>query len=118
MANREFQDDQVWTVPLRTVNAAGQFEPAPAGDVFTVTSDNPALGVAIGTMSDGTSTAVVFTPMVQASTGITYVVSDSAGLAQFTEMVDIVPDVTPTNILLDFASAEIAAQAPPAAPGP
>ncbi len=118
MANFELLDDEILTVPILTQTASGTTEPAPTGDVFTVVSSNPAsLNAVIGTTTAG-APAVVLNALVMASPGLTVTVSDSAGLAIFAQIVDIVPDNTPTNIVLDFAHAVAAPQAAPTAPGP
>ena len=118
MPNYELPDDEVLTVTIKTTNSAGATEPVPAGDTFTVVSSNPAsLQAAIGTDAAG-NPAVVLTPLVQASPGLTITVSDSAGLAQAVQIIDIVADVTPRNVVLDFADAVAVPQAVPAAPGP
>ena len=62
--------------------------------------------------------AVILTPLVQASPGLNVVVADSDGLTAWTQVVDIVQDATPTNIVLDVADAEFAPQAVPTNPGP
>jgi len=117
MANFELPNDEVVTIPILTTNSAGAVEPPPAGDTFTVTSSSASLGVAIGTTAAG-GPAVVMTPMVQLSPGISVEVKDSAGLTAWTQLVDIVADVTPTNIVLDVADATHTAQPVPTAPGP
>lgn len=116
--NFELLDDEVVVVPILTQTAAGVTEPAPAGDVFTVVSSNPAsLNAVIGTTTAG-GPAVVMNALVAASPNITVTVSDAAGLAMATQVVDIVPDNTPTNIVLDFADATSTPQPAPTAPGP
>jgi hypothetical protein len=117
MANFEINDDWVVTATIKTTNSAGDTEPVPPGDVFSVSSSSPSLGVAIGTDASG-NPAVVMTPMVQASPAITVTVGDSAGLTAFSFVVDIVPDVTPTNIVVDLADATHITQPTPTAPGP
>ena len=115
MPNYELKDDTVATIPIQTTNSAGVVEPPPAGDVFSAKSSSPSLGVSIVTSP---SLALVLTPLVQASPGITVTVSDSAGLAVATQIVDIVQDVTPTNVVLDLAAAALTPQPVPLAPGP
>jgi len=118
MPNFEVMNDAVYTVTIKTTNSAGTVEPTPAGDVFTAVSSNPAsLRVAVGTDAAG-NPAVVMTPLVQASPGLTVTVSDSSGLAQFVQIVDIVADVADTNIILDVADATHVSQPVPTAPGP
>lgn len=117
MPNFELPNDEIVTITIETTNQAGAVEPYPAGDVFTAASSSPSLGVAIGTDAKG-NPAVVLTPLVQASPGIVVTVSDSAGLSSATLTVDIVPDVTDTNIILDVSDATHVAQPVPAAPGP
>jgi hypothetical protein len=117
MPNFELPNDEIVTIPIQTTNQAGSVEPVPTGDVFTVASSSPSLGVAVGATAAG-NPAIVLTPTVQASPGIVVTVSDSAGLKLATLTVDIVPDVTPANIVLDVADATHVAQPVPAAPGP
>lgn len=118
MANFELLDDEIVTIPILTQTAAGTTEPVPAGDVFTVVSSNPAsLNAVMGTTSTG-APAVMLNALVQASPGLSFVVSDSAGLVAVTQLVDIVPDNTPTNIVLDLADATHTSQPVPTAPGP
>jgi len=118
MPNFELPNDEVVTITIQTTNASGTVEPVPTGDVFTVVSSNPAsLGAAVGQDAGG-NPAVVLTPLVQTSPNITITVSDSAGLAALTQLVDIVADVTDTNIILDLADATHVSQPVPAATGP
>lgn len=118
MPNFELPNDQVATITIKTTDSAGDVEPAPTGDVFSVVSSAPAsLNAVIGADAAG-NPAVVLTPLVRVSPGINVVVSDSAGLQQFSQMVDIVEDVAPANIVLDLADATHTAQAVPANPGP
>lgn len=115
MPNYELLNDTIATIPVQTTNSAGVVEPPPSGDTFTAVSSLPAsLGVSIITAP----LALVLTPLVQASPGITVTVSDSAGLKVATQLVDIVADATPTNVILDLADATTVAQPVPTAPGP
>lgn len=117
MANYEIKNDTVATIAILTTNSAGTVEPAPAGDTFSVTSSNDAsLKAEIADL--GGAPAVRLTPLVRVSPGITITVSDSAGLQVATQLVDIVEDVTPTNVLLDLADATTVSQPVPTAPGP
>ena len=118
MANFELPNDEVSTITIKATNAGGVTEPIPAGDAFTATSSNPAsLGAVIGLDSAG-NPALVLTPLVAASPGLVVTVADSAGLAKAILIVDIVPDVTPANLILDVADATHVSQLIPAAPGP
>lgn len=118
MPNFELASDEVATITIKTVNAAGSVEPYPAGDVFTAVSSNAAsLGAAIGADASG-NPALILTPLVQASPGISVTVSDSTGLVQAVQLVDIVVDVKPTNVVLDIADAVLSSQTTPTAPGP
>jgi hypothetical protein len=119
MANYELNDDWVVSIPIVTQNSAGVAEPAPSGDVYTAVSSNPAsLNVVVGFMADGTTPAVLMNALVQASPGITVTLTDSAGLTQWVQIVDIVADVTPTNLMMDVANATHTTQAVPAGAGP
>lgn len=116
MPNYELLNDTIATIPVQTTNSAGVVEPPPTGDTFTAVSSLPAsLGVSIITAP---ALSLVLTPLVQASPGITVTVSDSAGLKVATQLVDIVADATPTNVILDLADATTVAQPVPTAPGP
>jgi hypothetical protein len=118
MANYELANDTVATIGIMTTDANGDVVPMPAGDVFTVVSSNPAsLTAAIGATAAG-GPAVVLTPLVKVSPGLTVTVSDSKGLPQDVQIVDIVNDVTPRNVVLDLAGAATVAQPVPTAPGP
>lgn len=116
--NIQLANDTIETITIVTTDAAGATVAAPAGDVFTVVSSNPAsLTAAIGTDKSG-APAVVLTPLVQVSPGLTFTVTDSAGLASDAQGVDIVADLAPKAIGLDIADATTVAQAVPTAPGP
>jgi hypothetical protein len=118
MPNFELPNDEVVTITIQTTNSAGTVEPVPTGDVFTVVSSNPtSLGATVGVDASG-APAVVLTPLVQTSPNITITISDSAGLPALTQLVDIVEDVTPSNIILDLADATHVSQPVPTAPGP
>ena len=118
MPNFELPNDAVTTIPILTQNAVGVSEPPPAGDVFTVVSSNPAsLNAVIGQTSTGIA-AVVMNALVAQSPGLSVIVSDSAGLTTWTQVVDIVEDVTATNVVLDLANATHTTQPVPTAPGP
>lgn len=118
MANFELKNDTVATIAIQTATSGGTVEPAPSGDVFSVTSGNAAsLGAAIGQDANG-NPAVVLTPLVKVSPNIMVTVSDSAGLAVAKQLVDIVEDNTPTNVILDLPDATFASQPIPTAPGP
>lgn len=115
MPNYELFNDTVAAIPIQTTNSQGVVEPPPAGDTFTAVSSSPSLGAAIVTTP---ALALVLTPLVQASPGITVTISDSAGLKVATQLVDIVADTTDTNIILDLAGAQTTSQSVPTAPGP
>lgn len=118
MPNFELPNDEVVTITIKTTNSVGTVEPAPAGDVFSVTSSAPASLQAVIGADAGGNPAVVLTPLVRVSPGITVTVTDKAGLTAATQVVDIVVDVTPTNIILDVADATHVSQPVPANPGP
>ena len=118
MPNYELKSDDTATITIQTATVSGTVEPAPAGDVFSVMSSNPgSLMATIGKDANG-NPAVILTPLVQASPGITITVSDSAGLAVDAQIVDVVIDNTPTNVILDLADAVLTSQPTPTAPGP
>lgn len=118
MANYQLQNDWVAVIPIVAHDAAGDVVPAPAGDTFTVSADDAAsLNVAIGTNSAG-NPAVVLNALVPLASNVTCTLSDSAGLQVDVFGVDIVEDVTPTALGLDFTAIEHTMQPVPAAPGP
>lgn len=117
MPNFELASDEKATVTILVRDAGGDVVPAPTGDVFTVASSSPSLGVAIGANTAG-NPAVVMTPLVVASPNISVTVSDSAGLAAFVQIVDIVADTKPAAIGLDIANVVETPQPTPTAPGP
>lgn len=118
MADFPLANDSIATIPIVTADAAGDFVSPPKGDTFSAVSSNPAsLTAAIGTTATG-GPAVVLTPLVQVSPGLTVTVTDSAGLMQFVLTVDIAADVAPKTIALDIAHATTVAQPVPTAPGP
>lgn len=118
MANFELKDDQIATVGLKTTTGGGTIEPIPGDAVFTATSSDPAsLGVAIGKDGSG-NPALILTPLVVAASNLTVTVNGNDGLASISQLVDIVTDNTPTNIVLDLGSATFASQPVPTLPGP
>lgn len=118
MPNFELPNDAVATITIKTTDAAGDVVPKPAGDTFQAKSAMPnSLGASIGVDAAG-NPALILTPLVQLSPGINVNVLDSAGLKQASLIVDIVGDVTPSNIILDVADATLAPQPTPGAVGP
>lgn len=118
MPNFELPNDEVVTITIKTTDSAGAVVPVPAGDTFSVVTSNPAsLSATIGKDAGG-NPALVLAALVQASPGLTVTVTDSAGLPQAILAVDIVPDVAPTNVILDLPDATHTTQAVPTAPGP
>lgn len=117
MPNYELPNDEVATITIKTTDADGDVVPVSATDVFSVASSSPSLGAVIGKDASG-NPAVVLTPMVKVSPNITVTVTDSDGLVQAVQLVDIVADVKPANIVLDIADATQVSQPVPTAPGP
>jgi hypothetical protein len=120
MATFALLNDQIVTVTIHTEDASGNLVPAPAGDTFTVVSDNPgALNVVMGTDSAG-SPAVVMNALVPLfdAPGIKVTTSDSAGLLVSEDMITIVADDAPRSIVLDFTDATHTSQPVPVAPTP
>lgn len=118
MPNFELPNDEIVTITIKTTNTVGVVEPAPLGDVFTVVTSKPLSLLSHVGADSGGNPAIVLTPVVQVSPDITVTVTDSAGLSAATLVVDIVQDVTPTNIILDVADATHVSQPVPASPGP
>lgn len=117
MPNLEVLNDTVVTIPIQTQDAEGVVVPPKTGDTFSAASSSSSLGVAVAADTSGNPT-LVLTPLVQASPGITVTVSDADGLPQVTLVCDIVPDLTPSNIVLDVAGETTAPQPVPTNPGP
>jgi hypothetical protein len=118
VANYELANDTVATISIVTTDAAGATVPAPASDVFSVTSSAPtSLTAAIGKDANG-NPAVVLTPLVQVSEGLSITITDSAGLTSDAQGIDIVQDLAPKAIGLNLTTASVTAQTVPTAPGP
>jgi hypothetical protein len=115
LPNFELKNDTVASIPVEVEDAAGAVVPTPAGDTFTAVSSNPASLTAI--ITPGTST-LVLTPLVQASPGLSVAVNDANGLTAVTLVVDIVADLSPTQVALDVADATTVSQPVPENPGP
>lgn len=114
MPNYELKNDTIATITIKTVNAGGVAEPLPTGDIFTALSgDTASLGAAIGADASG-APALILTPLVQSAANVLVTVSDSSGLTAATQIVDIVADNSPKNIVLDLADAVLTPQPVPA----
>ena len=120
MANIEIQNDEILIIPILTDDAAGVPVPPPAGDVFSVVSSSASLTATIDTTTlvPAGTPGVMLVPTVQVSPGLSFTLSDSAGLTTFVQGVDIVADTTPKAITLDFAHEVMQSQPVPTAPGP
>lgn len=120
MANIELQNDEILFIPILTDDMAGVPVPPPSGDTFSVVTSSPSLMAAIDTttLTPTGTPAVKINAAVQVSPGLTFTVSDSAGLTTFTQGVDVVADTTPSAITLDFAHEVMQSQPVPTAPGP
>ncbi len=114
----QINDDWILSVPLVVENGAGGVVAAPPGDTYACSTDSPSLAASIGTMGDGNTPALVLTPMVVESAGITVTVTDSAGLISYVGLWDIVPDVGPVKLDIDLSAATHIMQPTPTAPGP
>jgi hypothetical protein len=120
VANIPLPNDEVLIVPILTDDTAGVPVPPPAGDIFSVVSSSPSLTAVIDTTTlvPAGTPGVKINAMVQVSPGLSFTVSDSAGLTTIVQGVDIVADTTPKAITLDIAHAVVQTQPVPAAPGP
>jgi hypothetical protein len=120
MANIELANDEVLIIPILTDDSVGVPVPPPAGDTFAVVSSSPSLVATIDTTTlvPAGTPGVKLVPTVQVSPGLSFTVSDSAGLTAFVQGVDIVADTTPKAITLDIANEVVQSQPVPAAPGP
>lgn len=115
MAGYPLKNDAVVTIGILATDDAHDVVPAPANDAFSVVSSDPAkLHAAIGTNAAG-HPAVIINALVRAATGLSFKVSDTAGLAAITQEVDIVDDTTPKAVGLDLAGAASAPQPVPPA---
>lgn len=113
MANFPLNNDEILTITVKAVNSGGAFEPIPAGDTFTATVDNPAVGNAVMGVDAAGNVAVLVNAMTQGGTW-TLTVTDSAGLKAISQTFDNVADATPTALALDLADATHTAQPVPA----
>ena len=121
VANIELANDEILIIPILTDDAAGVPVPPPAGDTFSVVSSMPASLSAVIDMTTLTppgTPGVKINALVQVSPGLSFTVSDSAGLTTFVQGVDIVADTTPAAITLDIAHEVMQSQPVPTAPGP
>ncbi len=117
-----FNDTQYWFL-ITDDDAAGAVVAAPAGDVDSVVSSNAAsIAMTVEPMPSGASAgapSVHVVPMVQATTGISCTLSDTAGLPMPVVVTfSVAPNPAPTSLALDTATVVTASQAIPAAPGP
>lgn len=118
MPNFELPNDEIVTITIKTTDNSGGVEPIPSGDIFSATaSDVASLQATIGQDASGAA-ALILTPLVQKASNLTVTVSDKAGLIQAIQIVDIVADTAPANIVLDLADATHVSQPVPTAPGP
>jgi hypothetical protein len=120
VANIELPNDEVLIIPILTDNDVGMPVPPPPGDVFSVSTSSPSLSAAIDitTLTPPGTPGVKINANVQVSPGLSFTISDSAGLPVFVQGVDIMNDTTPKAITLDIPHAVVQSQPVPAAPGP
>ena len=113
----EFHVDEHATIAILTLDVGGLVVPAPAGDVFSVVSNNPDMLTADMGMDAAGAPAVVLRSAINIApplgTVLTFTVSDSAGLTPFTQDVSILAAAPPppnpaVAIGLDLANAVIA----------
>ena len=103
MANYQLANDAIVAFPILTANAAGDLVPAPSGDTYNLTNVASELNAVIGTV-DGTpagAPSVNVNALVAATTvgsPVSFTLNDTFGLKSVTEMIDIVADVTPTQL--------------------
>jgi hypothetical protein len=91
----------------------------PAGDVFSVVSNNPnSLGAVIGTNPASGNPAVGYNALVENSPGVSFTVSDSAGDHAFSMTLDIVPAAPPPGNLALGPTPDDVPQPVPTNPGP
>jgi hypothetical protein len=119
MANYQLANDVIADIMITTVNANGVLVPAPVGDVFTVVSSDPTkMAAVIGKMPSGPFVGVpslhINALMKGPFTGLMATITDSSGLAADPALIDIVEDLTPKTITLDFVDAVLTPQPVPA----
>jgi hypothetical protein len=121
--NFPLYNDKVWTFPLKCQNSSG-IQPWPAGSNPVATSSNPASLTAsanaiLGFGNAITGYALVLTPKVQASPGLTVTVAN-VGMDSIIFTVDIVSDPGRFSVVVDTADTDytISPQNVPAATGP
>lgn len=121
MSNYPLANDEVVTIAILTDDANGDPVSPPSGDTFSAVSSIPASLAASVTGTSLVINALVaahVNPAAPAAPDLFVTVSDSAGLAKYVLVVDIVADVAPKSITLDLADATTVAQPVPTNPGP
>jgi hypothetical protein len=118
MPNFEIPNDEIITVSVKSTDTSGAVEPFPGGDIISVASSDVASLQAVVGVDASNNPAIILTPLVQKASNLTITVSDSAGLTQVVQIVDIVADVAPKNLVLDLADATHTSQPVPTTPGP
>lgn len=114
MANFELKNINIATIPVLTVDSAGDKVPAIAGDIFSVVSSDPTKMTAVMGVDGTGAPAIVLTPMVKLAPGLTATVTDTDNLTSDVQIVDIVSDLTPAAVSLDLAGATFTVQPAPA----
>lgn len=121
--NFQLYNDKIWTFPLKCQNASG-IQPWPAGSNPVAVSSNPASLTAsanaiLGFGNAITGYALVLTPKVQASPGLTVTVTN-VGMDPVVFTADIVTDPDRLSVVVDSAATDYTTspQNVPADPGP
>ncbi len=117
-----FNDTQYWFL-IDDDDAAGAVVPLPAGDVVSVASGNAAsIAMVVEPMPSGPSAgapSVHVSPMVQATTGISCTLTDTAGQPMPVVVTfSVAANPAPASLALDTATVVTSKQPVPAAPGP
>lgn len=115
--NFQLKNDEIRTVVIHVVDAAGDIVPAPAGDQFSVASSSQSLNAVMGTDTTQPPEFMINATVI-AGTDYTLTVSDSAGLTVGVYQIDIVGDDAPAAIVADFAGSTATSQPVPTNPGP
>lgn len=112
MANEQIKNDDVMTIPIMGMDAAGDMVPLPAGLTPTIVNSDPASLEAVVTGNSYTLRALVPT-----ATGISIELDDGT-LKPEVRLWDIVEDIEATSVVSNLAQATHTSQPRPSAPPP
>lgn len=120
MSTYKLPNDKIADIMITTINDQGVLVPAPEGDIDSVVSSDPAsLGAVIGTMPSGPFAGKPSLRINALRKGpvaaLTATITDSAGLLMDVVDIEIVENLTPKAIALDFVDAVLTPQPVPPA---